>query len=330
MPSRRRQDSSTSATGTAAYTITSQRSHADVLACGRRLYGHAGGDDQRHDCGRDHLPHDQWNDANDFLCGLLRSDFSERLGDAERNRDGDWLWHQRHGHSGLRDPESGAATPTFFSCCRHRMRPRRRLRSATRLQARPFTTRPTGRPRPRGPRFTRFRLMWVRAKPSRRWQLRLDYRQQRRAGSAKLTPITTSAATPIFSLLAGTLYQRAKSVVISDTTAGATIYYTTNGTTPTTSSTVYSGPVAVSVTETIQAIATVAGFEHQRHRIGGLHHQSTGERADDYSGSGHVYDSADGDDHQHHLRRDHLLHHQWHHANDLIDGVCRSIHGKRY
>ena len=46
---------------------------------------------------------------------------------------------------------------------------------------------------------------------------------------------------------------------IKDTTSGATIYYTTNGTTPTTSSTQYSSPINISVTETLKAIATHSG-----------------------------------------------------------------------
>jgi N-acetylneuraminic acid mutarotase len=67
------------------------------------------------------------------------------------------------------------------------------------------------------------------------------------------------AATPTFSPVAGT-YTAAQTVTISDATSGATIYYTTNGTTPTTSSTAYSGAITVSSTETLEAIATTTGY----------------------------------------------------------------------
>jgi hypothetical protein len=48
-------------------------------------------------------------------------------------------------------------------------------------------------------------------------------------------------------------------VTISDSNSGAAIYYTTDGTTPTTSSTKYSGPLKVSATEKVQAIAVQTG-----------------------------------------------------------------------
>jgi subtilase family serine protease len=52
----------------------------------------------------------------------------------------------------------------------------------------------------------------------------------------------------------------AQSVTITDTTPGVTIYYTTNGATPTTSSAVYTGPITVSSTTTIKAIAAGNGY----------------------------------------------------------------------
>ena len=74
--------------------------------------------------------------------------------------------------------------------------------------------------------------------------------------SAKYTIV---AATPTFSPVAGTYYT-AQTVTISDSNQNSTIYYTTNGTTPTTSSTVYTSAITVSATETVEAIATAAGY----------------------------------------------------------------------
>ena len=70
---------------------------------------------------------------------------------------------------------------------------------------------------------------------------------------------TPTVSTPTFSPAPGT-YTSAQTVTISDWTAGETIYYTTNGTTPTTSSAVYSSPISVSITQTIEAMATSSGF----------------------------------------------------------------------
>ena len=66
-------------------------------------------------------------------------------------------------------------------------------------------------------------------------------------------------STPTFNPGSSTSTQ-SLSVSINDATAGATIYYTTNGTTPSASSTVYSGPITVSATETVEAIAVETGY----------------------------------------------------------------------
>ncbi len=79
-------------------------------------------------------------------------------------------------------------------------------------------------------------------------------------GSAAYT-IQTAAATPTFSPAAGT-YASAQSVTLSDTTSGATIYYTTDGSTPTTASTKYTGAISVASSMTIKAMAAAAGFSN--------------------------------------------------------------------
>ena len=70
---------------------------------------------------------------------------------------------------------------------------------------------------------------------------------------------TLRTATPTFSPPAGT-YVLPQLVSISDASPGATIYYTTDGSTPTTSSARYSGPILVVTTTTIRAMAVVPGW----------------------------------------------------------------------
>ncbi|HTS09520.1 MAG TPA: chitobiase/beta-hexosaminidase C-terminal domain-containing protein, partial [Candidatus Eisenbacteria bacterium] len=70
-----------------------------------------------------------------------------------------------------------------------------------------------------------------------------------------------AANNPTFSPGSGT-YPTAQNVTISDTTAGVTIYYTTNGSIPTTSSTPCSNPCSITVatSETVKAIAAGNGI----------------------------------------------------------------------
>lgn len=72
-------------------------------------------------------------------------------------------------------------------------------------------------------------------------------------------PEPEKVATPSFSPVAGS-YDEAQSVVIACETAGASIYYTTDGTTPTAESTAYSEAIAVSATTTVKAIAVKDGM----------------------------------------------------------------------
>ena len=77
-----------------------------------------------------------------------------------------------------------------------------------------------------------------------------------------LTKAAVAVEAPTFSPIAGT-YAEAQTVTISTTTSGATIYYTTDGTEPTTSSNVYNtgSVVSVSSTTTIKAIAVKGSNE---------------------------------------------------------------------
>jgi hypothetical protein len=81
------------------------------------------------------------------------------------------------------------------------------------------------------------------------------------SSSSQLTETiqTPQTATPAFSPTPGT-YTAAQSITISDSTVGASIYYTINGATPTTGSTKYTSPITVSATETIKAIAAATGY----------------------------------------------------------------------
>src|SRR5262245_36137623 len=67
------------------------------------------------------------------------------------------------------------------------------------------------------------------------------------------------AATPTFTPAAGQVAS-GTTVAIATTTPNATIYYTTDGTTPGPSTTKYTAPIAITAAVTIKAIATASGF----------------------------------------------------------------------
>ena len=82
---------------------------------------------------------------------------------------------------------------------------------------------------------------------------------QSAVASATYTIQIPQAATPTFNPPGGS-YLLPQSVTISDSTPNATIYYTTDGSTPTTSSRQYTGPITVIMTTTIRAIAVGPGY----------------------------------------------------------------------
>ncbi len=65
---------------------------------------------------------------------------------------------------------------------------------------------------------------------------------------------------PTFSPEAGSYTANSLDVTLSSTTAGATIYYTTDGTTPSSSSTAYTGPITLTHTTTVKAIAVYNSY----------------------------------------------------------------------
>jgi len=66
-------------------------------------------------------------------------------------------------------------------------------------------------------------------------------------------------STPVTSPPAGT-YTGTQSVTISCSTPGSTIYYTTNGATPTTASAIYTAPLLLNTSQTVKALATAPSF----------------------------------------------------------------------
>ena len=75
--------------------------------------------------------------------------------------------------------------------------------------------------------------------------------------------IKQKVETPVFSLKAGT-YTEVQSVEITSATEGAEIYYTLDGSTPTTNSTKYDQEISVEKTMTIKAIAVKSGMENSK------------------------------------------------------------------
>ncbi|WP_319001667.1 cellulase family glycosylhydrolase [Clostridium estertheticum] len=78
-------------------------------------------------------------------------------------------------------------------------------------------------------------------------------------GSTSTTITSSQVSAPASNIAAGT-YNSTQTVTLSCSTLGDTIYYTTDGTTPTSSSHIYTSPITVSKTTTIKALAIKSGM----------------------------------------------------------------------
>jgi lipoprotein-anchoring transpeptidase ErfK/SrfK len=84
--------------------------------------------------------------------------------------------------------------------------------------------------------------------------------------SVQAAPILNARVTPTprFSPKPGTFPGSLPAVTITDDTKGAVIYFTTDGSTPTPNSQRYTGPISLSATTTLKAIAIAPSFEQSR------------------------------------------------------------------
>ena len=140
--------------------------------------------------------------------------------------------------------------------------------------------------------------------------------------------IQTAAATPTFTPAPGT-YATAQQVALHDTTTGAAMFYTTNGTTPTTSSTPYTGAITVSATTTIKAIATATGFNTSAVASGTYTIQTAAATPTFTPAPGNLRDGATSDAARHDHGRVDFLHDERHHADHVLDAVHRRDHRQR-
>ena len=134
---------------------------------------------------------------------------------------------------------------------------------------------------------------------------------------------TIQCAAPTFNPAAGT-FTHLDSVTITTSTGGATIRYTTNGTTPNaTVGTVYSSAVSITATSTLQAIAYETGMADSPMTSGIYTIQCA---APSFNPAAGTFTTSTTGHHLHdHRWRDHPLYHQRHHAEfDRRHGVQQS------
>ncbi len=75
-------------------------------------------------------------------------------------------------------------------------------------------------------------------------------------------PVPPEVTTPVLTPDGGTYTSTVVTVTITESTPGATVYYTTDGSIPTTNSPVYTAPIPVTTTTTIKAMGVASGYSN--------------------------------------------------------------------
>ena len=129
---------------------------------------------------------------------------------------------------------------------------------------------------------------------------------------------------PTIGLAAGT-YTGPQSVSITNNTPGATIYYTTDGNPPSTSSTAYNGAITVSANTTIKAIAVGAG-DVWSSTVSATYSIRTAPPTIAPKGW-NLYDAANRDYYKSGIGRSCLLHDGWEHPDWIFNSVFGFVPG---
>ena len=158
-------------------------------------------------------------------------------------------WRHRRLPQCRSSASSVASSPVSFSPAR------RRLLSPTRSRGRRFTTLLTAQHRRAIPPSTPRRWSSRQIRPLPRLRARPAIcRVHRHRRTFVLDKYRRQI--PYFLRGAGGTYAGAQTLTITDKSAGSKIYYTLDGSTPTTNSAVYTGPLTIQVSETVTAFAT--------------------------------------------------------------------------